>query len=127
MFECRSDVRSIQICDTRDRRSGLISRFHNEAGNAVFYHFRYRAAPKANHRRSARHRLDHYEPKWLGPIDRKYQSCCLTEEVSLFMLGNLAEIFDVGIGLYHWTDFLIPIGLIDAVHLRRDLQWHASL
>src|SRR5262245_45896800 len=125
MFECRSDVRSIQAWDARDRSCRLINCFHNEARDTFFHHFRYRAAPEANHRRPTRHRLDHDETKWLGPIDGEQQSGCLTEEASLFVLGDLTEILDVGIGFYHWTDSLIPIGLIDAVHLRRDLQRHA--
>src|SRR3974390_1063320 len=29
-------------------------------------------------------------------------------------------------GIYHRADNLLPIGLIDEVHLSRDLQWHCS-
>ena len=70
-FECRSDLRSIQAFDPRNHRSRLINGFHNKAGDAVLHNFRYRSAPKANHRRPARHRLDHDETKWLRPIDRE--------------------------------------------------------
>src|SRR5262249_38597770 len=42
------------------------------------------------------------------------------------VLGDLADIFDVGVGFHHWADSFIPINLIGAVNLRRDFKWDAG-
>ena len=43
----------------------------------------------------------------MAPANRQeMQRCCLTEEISFFMLSDLTEIFDVRVGLYHWVNFL---------------------
>ena len=42
------------------------------------------------------------------------------------MLGNLADEFYIGMGLHDRANFFLPIKLVSAVHLGRNLQRHSG-
>src|SRR5262245_13381383 len=66
----------------------------NESRNAVVYDLRHRATATGNHRRSARHGLNHHQSKRLGPIDRKQQRGCVAQELALVRVTDLAQELD---------------------------------
>src|SRR5207249_2297862 len=61
---------SIQPHSTTDCVQAVV-RFDSISSDPVINHLRYRAASKRDDRRAAGHSLDHHEPEWLRPADRK--------------------------------------------------------
>src|SRR5882757_1898723 len=98
----------------------------DETGQAMLDDLRYRATAISNHRRAARHRLDHHQAERLGPVDRNQQGDRAAEELRLIGVADLADIFDVGRG-HHRADFFIVIIAVGPVDLGGDLERDAAL
>ena len=94
LFETLTHFFSIELGDARQGRDRLFHGFNDGAGDAVLDDLRNRAATESKDRRSASHRLDHGESKWLRPVDRKQQRLCLTQELRLLMVIDLADEFN---------------------------------
>ena len=103
----------------------LIHRVNDGAGDALVNDFRNRTPANSKDWSAARHRLDHYQAEWLGPIDREQKRLRLAEECGLATLIDLAD------ELNPWTaqqrcDLFAEIDFIDLVYLGGDLQGNAK-
>jgi hypothetical protein len=117
----RAPIKSDHLRQQADR---FVDRSHNASREAIVDDFWNRAASKAENRRSARHRFDHDEPKWFGPIDWKEQRQRIAEEFRFFAIIDLADIFHAG-PVEQWRDFFSKIGLVHLVDLGGDFQRQA--
>ena len=66
------------------------------SSNVILHDFRNRAFAEGQHRRAARHRLDHDETERLRPVDREQQGERLAEKFALGGLVDLADEFNAG-------------------------------
>src|SRR5512133_3520507 len=80
-----------QRIDLLDRTYRVRDVVTDEPGPPVLDDFGYRSAAVRDHRRAARHGLDHHEAERLGPVDRKHERPRATEERLLLVLPDLAD------------------------------------
>src|SRR4029453_1686758 len=80
LIEPFPDTATIKATDAPDRSHRLWRGFHKKAGPPVLDHFGDRSARPRNHRRAARHGLDHHQTERLRPIDRKQQRSRVAEK-----------------------------------------------
>ncbi len=79
------------------RTDCLVHSLHNSPREMIVDDFRNRSAAKSENRRSARHRFDHDESKWFGPIDWEEQRERLAEEFCFVAIVDLSD------ELYAWA------------------------
>src|SRR5579884_2751599 len=60
--------------------------------------------------RAACHCFNEHQPERLRPVDRKEQGGGIAQKFRLFVFGDLADIFDIGMSLHQRADCLLPIG-----------------
>jgi hypothetical protein len=80
--------------------------------------------PKSQHRRAARHGLDHDQAERLWPVDGKEQGARLAKEAALLLLVDLANELDAGL-IEQGRNVAPEVSLIGAVDLGRDLERQA--
>src|ERR1700712_630092 len=73
LLEPGADYPSVETRKVADSFHGIFLAIDDEARHAVLDHFRNGAGAVSDHRRPARHRLDHHQTERLGPVDRKQQ------------------------------------------------------
>src|SRR5882757_11529085 len=93
----------------------------DETGQAMLDDLRYRATAIGNHRRAARHRLDHHQAERLGPVDRHEQRPRPAQEFGLVRIADLADVLDARKSQQR-TNLPLEIVAVDTVHLGRDLE-----
>src|SRR5664280_298528 len=119
---------SIQAFCPSDCRHCFLDCVDNKSGDTLRHDLGNRAAPECNHRRATRHGFDHDQPERLRPVDRKQQGGGTTKEVFFVAFIDLSDELDVRmVGLDHWADLGVPIGLIGAIYLCCNLQRHPAL
>ena len=62
----------------------------------VLDHLGHGAPAGRDHRRPARHRLDHHQPERLLPLDREERRARVLEQLDLLAVRDLAEVLDLG-------------------------------
>src|ERR1019366_1109439 len=118
---------SIQACCPSDCRHCFLNCVDNKSGDTLRHDLGNRVAPECNHRRATRHGFDHNQPERLRPVDRKQQGGGPTKEAFFVAFTDLSDERDVRmVGLDHWADFGVPIGLIGAIYLCCNLQRHPA-
>src|SRR5512145_3403667 len=83
LLEGGADSAPVETTYALDRRDGLVLAVHDESGDTIVDHFRDRAPPIGNHRRTTGHRLDHDQSERLGPVNREEERQSTPEEVTL--------------------------------------------
>lgn len=83
----------IESADAVNSAHSVIHIIDNKAGFSFFDDFRHRPHTVCDDRGAARHRFNKREAKWFGPIDRKYKSVRIAEELGFFVIANFADIF----------------------------------
>ena len=121
LLEVPADSGARQMRQAIDRadRAGFV--LDDEAGDAVGDHLRHRAAIERDHRRAARHRLDHHQAERLRPVDRHQQRDRAAEECRLLVIVDLADVIHIR-AVHHRLDLLVVIVAVGAVDLGGDLQ-----
>src|SRR5581483_9193264 len=92
---------------------------------AVANDLRHRTARPCDHRRAARHGLDHHQPEGFRPIDGKEQRVSVAEKVALLLLPDLADELDAG-ALEQRLDARLEVVAIGLVDFRRYAQFHTG-
>src|SRR4029077_15877884 len=115
-----------QKLDAINRVNGTLETVDNETSLFMFQYFGNRAISIGDCRCTARHGLDHHQPKRLGPIDWKYKSQSPAEELVLFGFRDFANEFDKG-GVEEWLDFGLKILVVDGIHLCCNLELDSSV
>ena len=74
-----------------DRFHCIFQLFHDESCVTFVNHLGYCPTAVRNHRRAAGHRFNHYQSKWLRPVDRQKQSIGIPQEIVLLPFTDLAD------------------------------------
>src|SRR5260370_15713617 len=120
-----SDAGAIQMMQTLGSTYRLFLVIDDKTGDAVVADLGNRAVAERDHRRAARHRLDHGETEGLAPGDRKQQCRGVAKELRLLCVVDLPDELDMGCGA-HRLDALDEILLGDLVPLGRPLAPHTA-
>src|SRR5205085_2702181 len=94
-LEGLADVTAVESGDFAQRPNSLGLVVDDKPGNAVLHDFGHRSPPERDHWRAAGHRLDHHEPEWLWPVDRKQQRDGFAEEFLFLRVIHLADETDL--------------------------------
>src|SRR5262249_48188726 len=84
------------------------STFFTIADDLVFDVFRHRSAIECNHRGATGHSLDHHEPEGFGPVNRDQQGKRAAQKFGLFLVADLANVFDEWC-IQKWLDDIFVI------------------
>jgi hypothetical protein len=103
----------------------LIHRVNDGARDALVDDFRNGTMAESKDGCAERHRLDHYQPERLRPIDREQKRLRIAQEFGLAALIDLANELDPRIAQQRYDSFA-EIGFIDLVDFGGDLQGNAE-
>src|SRR5262249_24502764 len=84
---------SAQLNYISDRFYCIFQAVHNEACVSLLHYFGNRATAISNDRCTTSHRLNHHQPEWLRPVDRKQQRISVAQEFIFFAVADLAYKF----------------------------------
>ena len=70
--------------------------------------------------------LDHHQTKGLGPGDGKQQRPGIAQEFLFLAVIDLADEFHMRTLVQERPNHFVEIGLVDRIHLGRDLERHAG-
>src|SRR5262245_45523553 len=73
LLETTPNLPSVKGQDAINPRDGVLEVFYHVTCQPIFHHLWNRTAPERQHWRAAGHGLEHHEPEWLRPIDRKQE------------------------------------------------------
>src|SRR5918996_2772456 len=102
---------------------GILQVLHDEAGDPFFDDLRYRATPIGDHRRAARHGLDHDQPEGLRPVDGEEQGISVAQKRILFAIADLPPIFDMRI-FEQRCDHVLEVATVYGVALGGNFDLH---
>jgi hypothetical protein len=86
-----TDAVSVELADAPDGPRSILLIADDKAGYAIVNDLRDGAPAKGDYRRSAGHRLNHDEPKWLRPIDGEQQRRRPSQQVPFGLVVELAD------------------------------------
>ena len=89
------------------------------------HHFGHGTLPPGDHRRTARHRLNHSQAEGLRPFDGKEQGQGVTQKRALFSLADFTHVLDQRIIQKRPDDRLVILA-IHPVYFGRDLERHSD-
>jgi hypothetical protein len=116
---------SIESHHVRKDSHRLLRRVDDAAGDVLVHDFWNRAAAKRENRGAARHRFDHHQAEWLGPVDGEQERPCFAEKLDLAPLADLSDEFHPRL-VEQRCDLGSKIGFIGLVHLGCNLQRNAE-
>src|SRR5262245_37903245 len=125
LFEAPSYLAPIELPDSADGIHGRNLVLHDIPGDVVLNDLGHRSTIERDYRGAASHRLDHHESERFGPIDCDQQRHRTAQEFGLFLVTDLADVFNQR-SIQKWLDdmfVVVPIGIID---LGRDFQRYAA-
>jgi len=94
--------------------------FNDEASDPVFNHFGHRARPVGDDRRSRKPKPRSSQFKRLGPLDGEQESRCISQEIILLAVSDLAYEFDV-IVIQQRLDAVLKIFQVCGIYFRGNL------
>ena len=116
-------ARPVEPAQRLDRVVRLLRRIHQEAVHTVLHEFGHRTAPRGDHRRAARHRLDHAEPEWLLERDEVQQRARASQHRAALIGSHGADVahaFTVDVRFHR------PLEVLPVLHDAGDRQRHAD-
>src|SRR5262245_9068294 len=123
LVEHLSDRPPAQLGGLLNSANRVVEIINHKTCDPVINHFRDRPAAVSNHRRAARHRLDHDQPERFRPVDREQQRPSVPQKLVLLALADLTDIFHQRI-LEERLDCASEVIPINGIHFRRDTQLH---
>src|ERR1051325_3521827 len=94
LFENSAAFFATELRDAFELVDGLLDAVDDKTRDTFIDDFRHRTAAKRHRRGAAGHSFDHHETEGLRPIDRKDLRIRVREERLLFLVADLADIFD---------------------------------
>ena len=92
---CAAQLQRVERVGLLERGRHLAVVVDDDPAAAVLDHLRHRAAARRDHRRAARHRLDHDQAERLLPVDREERRPRVLEQLDLLAVRDLAEVLDL--------------------------------
>jgi hypothetical protein len=121
-----ADFRRVEAICGVERSRHLTVVVDDQSCDVVLDDLRDGAAAGGNHRRAARHRLDHDEAEWLLPADREERGAGALQQLDLLGVADLAQVLDSVREV--WAHELVEVGLLEWLALLGgDLQRQAGV
>src|SRR5687768_3563583 len=92
LLENRTALRAIDPSHSANRLDGFVHVVDDKASSPIQHDLWNRSARKGHYGRTHRHRFDHYQPEWLGPVDGKQRCVSIAQERLLLRLVDFAYV-----------------------------------